>query len=196
MPCWCCRARCALHAALAILFLMQRWFGLDGPQRATRLPRHPGSRPGPRRPVSLHPRDRHFSSGAAGHGKRADRRNGAKVNRPPSRDRRTHQGLRPVVPPRLLLRTPPVTGDACETGWMPVRVLVHVRIARRGLRSDRNPAKDHAIPKTEGPFTVGIGHWKGSLPKCSTGPLRYATVIPVLQRRETAPLLPEVAARG
>jgi hypothetical protein len=110
------------------------------------------------------------------------------VNRRPSRDERTQRGLRLVVPPRLLLRTPPVTDDACETGWRPVRVLLHVRIARRGLRSDRSPAKDHAIPKTEGPFTVGIEHWKGSLPECSTGPLRYATVIPALQRRETAPL--------
>jgi len=156
---------------------MQRLFGLDAPQRATRLPRRPGSRPGPRRPVSLRPRDRHLSSGATGHGKHAGRRNGAKVNRPPSRDERTRRSLRLVVPPRLLLRTPPVTDDACETGWRPVRVLVHVRIARRGLRSDRRPAKDSAIPNAEGPFTVGIEHWKGSLPECSTGPLRYAAGI-------------------
>lgn len=106
------------------------------------------------------------------------------------------RSLRLAVPPRLLLRTPPVASDACETGWRPVRVLVHVRIARRGLRSNRSPAKDHAIPKTEGPFTVGIGHRKGSLPGCSTGPLRHATGIPVLQRRATTPLLPEVSARG
>jgi len=50
MPCVCCRARCALHAALTILFLMQRWLELVAPQRATHFPRHPGSRPGPRRP--------------------------------------------------------------------------------------------------------------------------------------------------
>jgi len=75
-------------------------------------------------------------------------------------------------------------------------VLVHVRIVRRGLRSDCSPAKDHTIPKTEGLFTVGIEHWKGSLPECSTGPLRHATVFPVLQRRATAPLLPKVSARG
>jgi len=43
-------------------------------------------------------------------------------------------------------------------------VLVHVRTARRGLRSDCDPAKGRAIPKTEGLFTVGIGHGKGSLP--------------------------------
>jgi hypothetical protein len=60
---------------------MQRWFELDAPQRAARIPRHPGSRPGPRRPVSLHPRERHLSSGPAGHGKRAGRKSGAKVNR-------------------------------------------------------------------------------------------------------------------
>jgi hypothetical protein len=188
MPCQCCHARCAFHAALTILFLMQRWPGLDTPQRATRIPRHPDSRSGPRKPVSFRPPERHLSSGPERHGKRAGRRNGAKVNRRPSRDERTRRSLRFVVPPRLLLRTPPVTDDACETGWRPVRVLLHVRIARRGLRSDRSPAKDHAIPKTEGPFTVGIEHWKGSLPECSTGPLRYATVIPALQRRETAPL--------
>jgi hypothetical protein len=75
-------------------------------------------------------------------------------------------------------------------------VLVHVRITRRGLRSDSRPAKDCAIPKTEGLFTVGIEQRKGSLPGCSTGPLRYAAVIPALQRRVTAPLLPEVSARG
>jgi hypothetical protein len=43
-------------------------------------------------------------------------------------------------------------------------VLVHVRTARRGLRSDCAPAKERAIPKTEGLFTVGIEHGKGSLP--------------------------------
>jgi len=72
---------CVLHAALAILFVMQRWLELDAPQRAARIPRHPGSRPGPRRPVSLHPRERHLSSGPAGHGKHAGRKSGAKVNR-------------------------------------------------------------------------------------------------------------------
>jgi hypothetical protein len=75
-------------------------------------------------------------------------------------------------------------------------VLLHVRTACRGLRSDCSPAKDRAFPKTEGLFTVGIEHWKGSLPECSTGPPRHATVFPVLQRRETAPLLPKVSARG
>jgi len=44
-------------------------------------------------------------------------------------------------------------------------VLVHVRTARRDLRSDRVPAKDHAIPKAEGLFTVGIECQKGSLPE-------------------------------
>jgi hypothetical protein len=72
---------CAFNAALTILFLMQRWLELDAPQRAARIPRHPGSRPGPRRPVSLHPHERHLSGGPAGHGKRAGRKSGAKVNR-------------------------------------------------------------------------------------------------------------------
>lgn len=57
---------------------------------------------------------------------------------------------------------------------MPVRVLVHFRIVCRGLRSDRAPAKVHAIPKTEGLFTVGIECRKGSLPETldRTSPVR------------------------
>jgi len=45
------------------------------------IPRHPDSRSGPRRPVSLHPHVRHLSSGPVGHGKRAGRKSGAKANR-------------------------------------------------------------------------------------------------------------------
>jgi hypothetical protein len=41
-------------------------------------------------------------------------------------------------------------------GWKPIRVLVHIRIADRGLRSDCAPAKEHAFPKTEVLSTVGI----------------------------------------
>jgi len=61
-----------------------------------------------------------------------------------------------VVPPLSLFRAPPVAGDACETGWKPVRVLLHVRIVGLGLRSDCTPAKECAFPKTEVLFTAGI----------------------------------------
>lgn len=39
-------------------------------------------------------------------------------------------------------------------GWRPIRVLVHVRIAGLGLRSDCVPAKERAFPKTEVLFTA------------------------------------------
>jgi len=56
----------------------------------------------------------------------------------------------------LALRAPHVAHDACEMGWRPIRVLVHVGIVRRGFCSDCDPAKEHAFPKTEVLFTVGI----------------------------------------
>ena len=64
-----------------------------------------------------------------------------------------------------LFRAPFVTGDACETGWKPVRVLVHVRIASQGIRSDCCPAKGCAFPNTSGAFhrwnrmAEGIAPW-------------------------------------
>jgi len=44
------------------------------------IPRRSASRAEPRRPESLRPRERHCSSGPAGHGKRAGRKSRAKVN--------------------------------------------------------------------------------------------------------------------
>jgi hypothetical protein len=195
LPCARCRARCAF-ALPAPSSLMQRRLELDAPQRATRVPRHPGSRPGPRRPESLRPRERHLSSGPAGHGKRADRKSGAKANDRSLAGAPDPRSLRPEVPSHWLLRAPPVTGDACETGWRPVRVLLHVRIVGLGLRSDCAPAKGRAIPKTEVLSTAGIEWRKGSLPgpPDRTSSLRdrdsgFAAKTP-------APFLPKVHARG
>jgi len=56
----------------------------------------------------------------------------------------------------LALRAPHVADDACEMGWRPIRVLVHVGIVSLGRCSDCVPAKDHAFPTTEVLFTVGI----------------------------------------
>jgi len=64
-----------------------------------------------------------------------------------------------------LFRAPFVTSDACETGWRPVRVLVHVRIVGLGIRSDCRPAKGSAFPNTSGAFhrwnrmAEGIAPW-------------------------------------
>jgi hypothetical protein len=64
-----------------------------------------------------------------------------------------------------LSRAPFVASDACETGWRPVRVLVHVRIVSQGIRSDCRPAKGSAFPNTSGAFhrwnrmAEGIAPW-------------------------------------
>lgn len=161
------------------------------------VPRQPDSRSGPPRPVSLGPHTRHCSSGHAGHGNRAGRKSGAKVNRDALAGAADPiRSLRFEVPPRLLSRTPPVTRDACKTGWKPVCVLVHVRITRRGLRSDRPPAKVVAFPKTEGLFTGGIGCRKGSLPETPDRTFSPRGRTSALRWEGSAPLLPKVDARG
>jgi len=105
--------------------------------------------------------------------------------------RGAHRSLRFEVSPRWLFRTPPVTRDACKTGWRPVCVLLHVRIARRGLRSDRPPAKVVAFPKTEGLFTGGIGCRKGSLPETPDRTFAPRGRTSALRRGVSAPFFSE-----
>jgi len=155
-------ATVATHDALFTLlspssFVMQRWLELDAPQRATRNPRHPDSRSGPRRPVEPSPPPATPFKWASRTWE--TRRPKERSEGEPDFSREKNgpwRSLRFEVPPRLLFRTPPVTGDACETGWRPVRVLVPACITRRGFRSDRSPVKDYAILKAEGLCPVGI----------------------------------------
>jgi hypothetical protein len=65
------------------------------------IPRHSPSRGKPQRPESLCPRERHRSSGPAGHGKRAGRKSRAKGKLAMTilRSRETLRSLRAEVPP-------------------------------------------------------------------------------------------------
>jgi hypothetical protein len=126
---------------------MQRRFELDAPQRATRFSPTLGleSRT-PRARKLLLPRTTpfrwvretpptNFRLPKARHTfvcrrwrKRAGRKSGAKINVACSRERARPSEACASRFFLFALRAPPVTGDACEMGWNPIRVLVHVRI--------------------------------------------------------------------
>lgn len=76
-------------------------------------------------------------------------------------------------------------------------MLVHVRIASQGIRSDCIPAKGCAFPNTSGAFHRWNRMAEGIAPWATRQDLsRYATVFPVLQRRASTPFLPIVLARS
>jgi hypothetical protein len=171
---------------------MQRRLELDAPQRATRIPRHSDSRSKPRRPVSLHPRERHLSSGPVGHGKRAGRKSGAKVNRSPLAGQAdpdeacASRSLLDCSFEPLLSLTVRARWDggpfACfYTSAPPAEAFVPNVLPRR-ITPFRKPRGFSPWESNDG-RDRSLGH--------STGPPRYAAVIPALQWRVAAPLFTE-----
>lgn len=131
------------------------------------IPRHPGSRPGPRKPVSFRPHERHLSGGPAGHGNRAGRKSGAKMNRHCLATMANPIG---DCSPRSFLcalSNPSCHSRCVRDGLEPIRVLLHVRTDRRGLRSDWSAAKRDRLSENRGAFHRGNRMPEGIAP-CDT----------------------------
>jgi len=103
-------------------------------------------------------------------------------------------GLAPGGPSSMLVRAPLVAGDACETGWRPVRVLLHIRIADLGRRSGSPPRRcvPFRRPRCFSPWEPSDGRDR-SLGH-PAGPARYAADVrlcigerPRLCYRRTSP---------
>jgi len=170
-------SRCFRHP-----LLVQRWFELDAPQRATRIPRHPDSKSGPRRPVSLHPRERHLSSGPVGHGKRAGRKSGAKVNRLSLAGKTDPDeayaswslldcSLEPLLSLAMRARWDGGPFACFYTSASPAEAFVPIVLPRR--------ITPFRKPRGFSPWESNDGRDRSL--RHSTGPPHYATVIPVLQ---------------
>jgi len=191
-----CHARLRFSRCLRHPLGLQRWLELDAPQRAARIPRHPGSRPGPRRPVSLHPRERHLSSGPAGHGKHAGRKSGAKVNRTSLAGRADPGRLAPRGPSSIALSNPSchwrcvrdgmeARSRACTRPHHPPRPSFR-SCSREGSRLSENRGAFHRGNR----MTEGIAPWDIRQVLPATRPMK------ALQREAATPLLPKVHARG
>jgi hypothetical protein len=113
------------------------------PQRATRcIPRRSPSRGKPQKPESFCPHERHCSSGPAGHGIRAGRKNRVKGERGVIlRSRPTRQGLRRVVLPRAPSST--FCHRRCVRDGMEAR-------SRACTRPHRWPRHSFRLPPREG----------------------------------------------
>lgn len=154
--------------------------------------------PDPEGPLSLHPHRRHLSGGLAGHGKRAGRKSGAKVNRI-SLARKTDPGEAYASRSLLDCSLEPLLSLAMRARWdggpfacfytsaPPAKTFVPIVLPRRNTPFRK--------PRGLSPWESNDGRDRSL--RHSTGPPRYATVFPALQRRETAPfVLPKVLAWG
>jgi len=105
------------------------------------IPRHSPSRGKPQKPESLCPHERHCSSGPAGHGIRAGRKNRVKGERGVIlRSRPTRHGLRRVVLPRPLSST--FCHQRCVRDGMEARSRACTRPHRRPRHSFRLPPRE------------------------------------------------------
>jgi len=179
------------------LFL-QRRCDLDAPQRATRSSPTPDleSR-APQSGQALRPFERHLSGGPEGHGKRVGRKSWAKAN--------VHALASAVDPSRLAPRGPSslaLSSASCRLRCVRDGMEAHSRAC---TRPHRWPRPSFRLRSREGArLSEDRGAFHRQEPSDGrdrslnhpTGPPRYAAVIPALQRRAPAPLLPKILAWG
>jgi len=165
--------------------------------------RRSASRAEPQEPESSCSHERHLSGGFVRHlrqtfvrrrpdtlscvgwRKHAGRKSGAKINVACSCERARPSEACASRFFLFALRAPPVTGDACEMGWNPIRVLVHVRIVGHSDALARDGDKVFvliALPRRRTPFRKPrcFSPWESNDRRDrslnhSTGPLDDAT---------------------
>jgi hypothetical protein len=198
-----CPANVATHDALFTLLSPSSFVCKDGlsSMRRSELRVFPDTRPrepDPEGPLSLHPHQRHLSGGPAGHGKRAGRKSGAKVNRI-SLARKTDPGEAYASRSLLDCSLEPLLSLAMRARWdggpfacfytsaSPAKTFVPIVLPRR-ITPFRKPRGLSPWESNDG-RDRSLGH--------STGPLRYATVTyGFATERDRAFVLPKVLAWG
>jgi len=176
---------------------MQRRLELERRSELRVIPRRSASRAEPRKPKKLPPpRTTPFKWARRTWETRRSKERSKGERDAPSRACATRRCLRAGVPPRC--SSEPLLSPAMRASWdggpiacfytfaSSAEVFVPIVLPRRSTPFQR--------PRCFSPWESNDGRDRSL--NHPTGPSRYATVIPALQRRASAPLFPKILARG